>query len=118
MRARLEMLQKNHKRLLCISVVDGGARAQRLGRKEGDTAFNCHPPAKNLPKRFLSLYDSMRPKDLVVVSMRQARFLNVDEILLFLIIYLVDRFPHILLFLTFPSQIKSFSFFLFPSMNA
>lgn len=45
--------------------------------------LNCHAPAKILPKVFLLLYDSMRPKNLAVVSMKQVRFLNVGGILLF-----------------------------------
>lgn len=67
MRVRLEMLQKIYKLLLYLSVVVGGARAQS-GKEEWDTAFEYHRPAKNLSKRFLLLYDSMRPKILGSVS--------------------------------------------------
>lgn len=64
-------------------MVVGGAKAQGVGRKEWDTAFKCHGPAKNLSKKFLLLHDSKRPKNFVVTSMRQVRLLNVAEILLF-----------------------------------
>lgn len=47
---------KIHKRLLYISAVVGGVRAQGVWREQWDTVFNCHGPAKNLTKRFLLLH--------------------------------------------------------------
>lgn len=72
------------------SVVIGGARAQRVGRKAWDTAFNCQEPAK---EAYL-FCDSMRPKNFVVVSMKKARFLNINDIWLFLL-YILLMFHHI-----------------------
>lgn len=40
------------------SVVIGGARAQRVGRKVWDAEFNCQEPAEE----FYLFFDSMRPK--------------------------------------------------------
>lgn len=48
------------------SVVIGGTRAQRVGRKVWDAAFSCQEPAKEV----YLFCDSMRPKNLVVVSMK------------------------------------------------
>lgn len=67
--------------LVAPSWVIGGARAQRVGRKVWDVAFNCQEPAKEV----YLFYDSMRPKNLAVVSMKRARFLNISDISLFLL---------------------------------
>lgn len=81
---------KNSQMPVAPSVVIGGARAQRVGRKVWDAAFNCQEPAKEV----YLFCDSMRPKNVVVVSMKRARFLNISNIWLFKIIYLIDVSSH------------------------